>query len=220
MKKINSIILLSENEKLINLISKKTNESIILLNENIHDLEKTIKNNKKIIVYPIKIENENYEKEKLIFFETIKKNINKIEKIIIDTKEPTSAKVFSNINNEEFSHVLKKDIENILKLLKSYLQYEDKIKILILIHKEKNTKNNFLTLKYCINKFMLELMHNINKNYTNIKINCISTENVNLKYKKNIYPFKKNIHLKKISDLTNACIFILKKNIKNKILIV
>lgn len=220
MKKINNIILLSTNEKLINSLSKKAYENIILINENIHYLEKIAKNNKKIILYPIAIKNDNYEKEKSIFFEIIKKNINKIEKIIIDTKEPEYARLFSNINNEEFLYLLNKDIENVLKLFKSFLKYEDKIKILILIHKEKNAKNNFLIIKNCINKFLLEFMNNINKNYTNIKINCISTENVNLEYKKNIYPFKKNIHFKKVSDLTNACMFILKKNIKNKILIV
>lgn len=219
MKKINSIILASENNNLIKLISKKINENIILINENIYNLERITKNNKKIILYPIKFEKENYEKEKSIFFEIIKKRINNIEKIIIDTKEPKYARIFSNISNDEFTNLLKKDIENITTLLKSFLTYTNKIKIIILIHKEKNTNANFLIFKQCINKFLLELMHSINASNKNTYINCISTENINLEYKKNIYPFKKNIHLKKISDLTNTCICILKKNIKNKIII-
>lgn len=218
MKKFNGIILSSENTNLIKLINKKINENIILINENIYNLEKITKNNKKIILYP-KLNKENYEKEESIFFEIIKKRINNIEKIIIDTKEPKYARIFSNTDNSEFKNLLKKDIENIITLLKSFLTYTNKIKIIILIHKEKNTNANFLTFKQCINKFLLELMHSINKNNKNTYINCISTENINLEYKKNIYPFRKSMHLKKISDLTNTCIFILKKNIKNKIII-
>lgn len=217
MKKINTIIVSSENKKIITNLSKNIKEKIVLLNKNIFNLEKIIKNNNKIIIYPVNLEEKNYEKEKSIFLEITTKRLNEIKKIIIDTKEPKYAKIFQNINNEEFINTLKNDIENVVNLLKIFFNQKNNVKIIILIHKEKTEKNDFFTIKSCINKFLIELMNNINKN--NINVNCVSTENIKLNYKKNIYPFKKNTNLKKISDLTKALKFIFEKNIKNKIII-
>lgn len=217
MKKFNSIIVSSENEKIITSLSKNIKEKIILLNKNIFNLEKITRNNNKIIIYPIAFEEKHYEKEKSIFLEIAAKYLNEIKKIIIDTKEPKYARTFQNINNKEFIAVLKNDIENVVNLLKTFFNQKNNVKIIILIHKEKHEKNDFLAIKSCINKFLIELMNNINKN--NISVNCISTENIRLDYKKNIYPFKKNTNLKKISDLTKMLKFIFEKNIKNKIII-
>jgi hypothetical protein len=216
MKKINCIIVSSENEKIITELSKNIKEKIILLNKNIFNLEK-IKNNNKIIIYPINFEEKNYEKEKSIFLEITTKHLKEINKIIIDTKEPKYAKTFQNINNEDFINALKNDLEQVVNLLKMFFNQKSKVKVIILIHKEKTEKNDFLTIKSCINKFLIELMNNVNKN--NININCVSTENIKLNYKKNIYPFKKNTNLKKISYLTKVLKFIFEKNIKNKIII-
>jgi len=216
MKKINCVIVSSENEKIITDLSKNIREKIILLNKNIFNLEK-IKNNNKIIIYPINFEEKNYEKEKSIFLEITTKHLKEIKKIIIDTKEPKYAKTFQNINNEDFITTLKNDIEHVVNLLKMFFNQKSRVKVIILIHKEKTNKIDFLTIKSCVNKFLIELMNNINKN--NLNINCVSTENIKLNYKKNIYPFKKNTNLKKISDLTKAIKFIFEKNVKNKIII-
>lgn len=219
MKKNNSIIVSSENEQIIKELNKNIKEKIILLDKNILNLEKNIKKYKKILIYPTKFDIKNHEKEKLIFIEITKKYLNDINTIIIDTQEPQYARLFQNIKCEELINIFKNDIEKNINLLQNFLNYKNNTNIIILIHKEKNTKNNFLIIKSCINKFIIELMNNINKNNKNININCISTENIKLDYKKNIYPFKKNKSLKKISYLTKTLNFIMSKNIKNKIII-
>ena len=63
-------------------------------------------------------------------------------------------------------------------------------------------------------------MKTINEDNKNIIVNCISSENLILEYKNNIYPFKNKNKLKKLKLLGKACFFIFKKNIKNKIIII
>lgn len=217
MKKNNKIIILSENEKLITSISKAHKEEIILISTNIYALEKIVSDNK-IIIYPIKLKECNYYDEKIILSNIIKKYLNVISTIIIDTKTPENAQTFKNMSIKKLEDSINSEITYTTQLLNFFSNLEKKIKLIILINKEKKSSNNFFTIKNCINKFLIELMKNENSN--NININCISTENINLDYKNYIYPFKNKKKLKDISILANACNFVIKKNVKNKIIIV
>lgn len=217
MKKNNKIILLSDNEKLINSINQENKEKIILINKNIHTLEK-VKRNNKIIIYPINLKENNNYSEKIIISNIIKKYSYNISAIIIDTKEPKNAQPFKNIDIKNLNDLLYTDINNTINLLNFNSNLDSKIKLIILINKEIKKINNFFTIKNCINKFLIEFMKNENNN-KNIYINCISTENINLDYKNYIYPFKNKTKLKDIIILAKTCKFIIEKNIKNKIII-
>lgn len=218
MKKFNELMLLTENEKLINLL--KIKEKIILINSKIEKLEKINKNNKNVKIYPITFEKEIYERENIIFEKIIKKSINKIKCLIIDTDEPKYATPFQNFKLYDFIEILKNDIENTINLLKNAINLDNELSVIIIIHRGKYTKSIFFTIKECINKFIIELMNNLNENNKKIKINCISTENINLDYKKKLYPFKKKHNYKQIKCLIDAYEFISVKNIKNKIIII
>ncbi len=218
MKKNNKIIILSKNENLINSIIKENKIKPILINEHIYNLEESKKKNN-IPIYPIKLTKSFNNNEKMLFSYIIKKYLNIRSRIIIDTEEPKNAQPFENTNITNITELVNNDINYILSLLKILNNSENEIRLIFLIHKEKKTQNNFFTVKNCINKFIIEFMKNENNN-KNIYINCISTENINLNYKNQIYPFKNKIKLKDISMLTKACDFIIKRNIKNKLIIV
>jgi len=217
MKKNNKIIILSKNESLINSITKENKIKPILINENIYNLEKS-KKKYNITIYPINLTESFNNNEKILIPYIIKRYFNVISNIIIDTAEPKNAKQFENTNIRNITELVNKDINYILSLLKILNNSENEIRLIFLIHKEKKTQNNFFTVKNCINKFIIEFMKNENNN-KNIYINCISTENINLHYKNQIYPFKNKIKLKDISMLTKACTSIIKRNIKNKLII-
>lgn len=216
MKKNNKIILLSENEKLITSISKAYKDEIILINTNIYVLEK-VRHNNNITIYPIQLKEYYHYDEKIILSNIIKKYLNVISTIIIDTKTPENAQTFKNTNTKTLIESVNNEITYTTQLLNFFSNLEKKIKLIILINKEKKISNNFFTIKNCINKFLIELMKNENNN--NVNINCISTENINLDYKNYIYPFKNKKKLKNISTLAQACKFTIEKNIKNKIII-
>jgi hypothetical protein len=219
MKKLNTIILSSKNEKLITSLNKKLNKKLILINSEIKKLEKIKKNNQNIKIYPINFKEDNYEKEKTLFQKLIITFSKKINLLIIETNEPKYAQPFENINLNEFTKALNNDIKNTIKLLQNIIKIEKEIKIIIILHREKKYKKCFFIPQNCINTFIIELMKNINENNKNITVNCISTENLNLEYKQNIYPFKKKNNLKEIDVIVNACILINKINIQNKIII-
>lgn len=212
-----SIILLSDNKELITTFKKNTNIDLIIINQEIHNLEKI----KKYKIYPLNILDIN-NNENIILSNILNKNINTIESIIIDTTPPKYAKLFENTSLNDFTNIFNKNLYSLLKIIKlfQFNHIEKKINIIILIHREKNKNKLFFFTNVCMNKLLTEIMINISNSQDKIKINCISTENLNMEYKNVIFPYKKKCKLKKTIKIIKACNLIIKKKLEKKIIII
>ncbi len=182
--------------------------NIIIITNNIYHLEYNAN-----IIYPIKINNKSIN----ILTELIKFKFNKINNIIINTTYPQSAHLFEQTNcTKLITHLIKNIIHTIylIKTLIILLIQSNNPTINIILHEF--NENKFLIESQCINNILINVMKTIISEYeniTNLKINCFATNNINLLYKKTIYPyknFKKNIniynYLLKTKTITNKII--------------
>ena len=197
-------------------IFKKENMQIITLNESIYNLE----NSKSSIIYPIDKKNTNFK----LLTSIIKNKIKTLDSIIINTDIPLYTKPLEQINDYHWEQQIYKNINTPFYLIKNMLSLLKKTKnpnINIIIHKNPANIKAYWSITECINNGLIALMETINeeyKNINNLRINCISTENINSLYKKNIYPYKVNQNDKNLQHLVNTLIYLIKSNIKNKII--
>ncbi len=197
-----------------NLLKKKY--QIFFLNPNIYELEK----NKNTSIYPI---SSNLE-ELNILQHILKKKIKNIEGIIINTSEPYYAQPFEQIDSKLWINTLTTNIYLNINIIKNNILLLKKSKnpfITIILHQHTKKIKAFFGLNNCINNALIALMKTLTKEYkniSNIKINCITTENIKISYKKEIYPYKINKNFKNINNLIKTNMFLMKKKIKNKII--
>ena len=196
-KKIISIFI-DFNLNIINELMEQINInpfSMILISKNAYYLEK-IKMNKKIIIYPTnKLSNLKY--------------INKIiEKKFIIHNITTNIYLKYNLNLLEFIKLEE------LFILKTYAPSKKNIyQMLFLICRNKKYK---CQTTYIFFKHFINFIENIFINSNTIKY--ISLENILLKYKKKLYPYKTLNFLKTYKNINNNYNHIIKKNIYNKII--
>lgn len=210
--KLNTLFI-STNIHLIKNINLNNNVKIILTHNNIYDLENNKKLLKNIYIYPVNnimITNNDTK----IFTQIITNKIKNADLMIVDTPQPKFAKPIENIKISEWNAHFLREIMHILYLINIYIQ--NKI-IIFIIYREKKIKNPFFIINRCINKIILEITTHLNKN---IKINIISTENINTEYKTKIYPQKKQKKLKNIELIKKAIELIKKHNLNKKIIII
>ncbi len=218
MKKNNTTIIVGTNiPALKDLYKKLNNTNIILINENIINLEKEIKLYKNLIIYPI---NDKLltDFQQQILSNIIKHKLKNITSIIIYTTEPKYAKPLENITIKDLSDIFNKNINFTINIIKNYALH-DNISITFILHIEKQHKNIFLTANKYINHILTKTMNTINENNTKAKTICISTENIKLKYKNIIYPYKKK-KLKDQEKITETYIYLMKKSLNKKLIII
>lgn len=221
LKKYECIIFIGKNSKILQTLCKNKKIKLMLIDKDIHNLEKEIKQNKNLIAYPLNTQKLK-ENSQIILKNITKKNFKTIKSIIIYTQEPHYAKPLENLESKEWIESFNENIHLTINIIKQIINFFSNINtsIIFILHREKIQKNKFFCLNQSINQILIKIMTTLNENNSNIKINCISTENITLNYKKHIYPYKNKKSLKEIIKLTNACSFITKKNIRNKIIII
>lgn len=213
MKKNIKIILQSDNIEIIDIFVKKNKKNTLIISENINYSEKFLYNN--IILFP-KINNYDYDH----MFKLLNITNNKIiESLIIDTTYPINAELFFNININEFIKKINDNIFFSTKLINNIIKLKENVKIFFVLHREKKNDNPFLLTNKLINNFLLTLSKNILSLNKNINITFLSTENLKLNYKKEIYPFRKQQHFKKNEKIIDDYNFFIKKELNKHILI-
>lgn len=196
------------------------NDQIIILEKNVYILEKTNKCSN-AHVFPF-----DPTKNDIITIKyLLEKKLKKIDGLIIYTSEPIEITLTDQINNKNLNNNIQTNINTIFLIIKSFIPLLKKsTKPFITIYLHKNIKNikAFLSMPECINSTLTTLSKILNQEYKNIKnirINLLSTENINLTYKKRIYPYKKSNTIASENNLIKTHSYLLNKNIKNKILI-
>lgn len=200
--------------------TKITYDNIIIFDKDIYFLEKYQKNSN-IHIFPIDIKQNEINTIQWL----IQKKIKNIDGIIIYTYEPEKITLLNQINNKKINTFLQKNINIIFLMIKSFiniLEYSNNPFITIYLHKNAKNIQTFLSISECINSMITTLTKTLYQEYKNIKdikINLLSTENINLIYKKKNYTYKKNKNLKNNHNILDTQTYILKKKIKNKFLI-
>lgn len=186
-------------------------ENLLILEEDIYSLEK--KSN--FIVFPI-----NKDLKSLKNF--LKKDF-KVSNFIVFTDLVGLVKPFDQISFQDLYESNKKFVFllNYIKSFLSLFKNNDEINLFVILHKNFKNKIPFWYISDFINSSMISLMEIINfeyKNITNLRINCISTENIKNLYNKNIFPYRNIFVEKNIINLAEVCFYLSNKKINNKII--
>lgn len=153
------------------------------------------------------------------------KRAKKIDGIIIYTSEPNEVTITDQINEKILNENIQTNIHTLFLIIKLLIPLLKKSKdpfITIYLHKNRKNIKTFLSISECINSTLTTLTKTLNHEYQNIKnirTNLVSTENINLAYKKHIYPYKKTHNMKHDHNIIKTNFYLLDKNIKNKIVI-
>lgn len=191
---------------IIKIFSKSS--KLFLLKNNIYDLNK-FKHLNNLYMF------EDNFKSFDIFSSLLKKQ--SIE-IIINTNYPYVAKKIEQLNFNELKKNLNINLIPIFYFIKNLILMKKKIFITIFLHEFK--KKYFLLENQIYNQIYVSFINSFSSEIRLLKkdiyINFIITNNLNLDYKKSIYPYK-NIAYKDLDALENLYFYILKKKFKNKI---
>lgn len=192
-------------------------ENVLCLDDNIIMLE-NLKKNFNFFVYPICENTFDF----FIFKKFLEKNLVKLDEVIFNVDYFFESKPLFNIDINKidfFSNfkILFIFFYNIFPLLLK----SKKTFFTFLINKSCSDKNSFLFQSAFINNLLITFMKEMNRECVfdnlEIKFNCISLENINLSYKKNIYPYR--MHKIKDKSLYQVYTYMVNSNLKNKILI-
>ncbi|HIH2763611.1 MAG TPA: hypothetical protein ACYCDB_01550 [Candidatus Azoamicus sp.] len=132
------------------------------------------------------------------------------------------SKPITQINVEEITLLFELNFKFFFILIKKMipnLKSSFNIFITFLINQTVSDKNNFLYQQSFVNTLLFNFMTELNKEFSaqGFYFNCISLENINLVYRKNIYPYRHfKIKNEKLHDVYN---FLLKKKLRNKIIV-
>lgn len=196
----------NSDSSIIQLFSKK--KKIFLIKNNIYDLNK-YKNLNNLYM----IENNFVSFD--IFNNLLKGKKN--NEIIINTKYPCSAKIIDQLDFNELKYDINKNLVPTFYFIKKLLLNKKKIFITILLHEFK--KKYFLLENQIYNQSYISFINSFSNEIQLIKnlyVNFIVTNNLELDYKKSIYPYKKCVY-KDLSVLENLYFHIIKKRFRNKI---
>lgn len=205
--------------KHFNLILKKNENIILLLNNNIYKLN-YLNKIKQAKIYSINTNEIEFKILKIL----INNNFKKIDNLIINTTKPHKIKPIEQIEYMEWVKQIQVNINITFILIKHLIPFLKKSNtptINFIIHKNQKNLKSFWSITESINKTLFTLMQIITdeyKNIKNIKINFFSSENTRITYNKQNYPYKKTNNLKNTTTIINTYIYILNKKIKNKII--
>lgn len=195
---------------------KFTDNNVLCLSDNLVYLE-NLKRKYNISVYPLTF----YVNEIYNFINILNKNSFKIKEVIFNVSYMLDSKPIMQIDFDKFCLFFDVNFKFYFLLIKIFLSNIkfDFCFFTFLINKKNTDKNNFLYQETFLNNLLISLMKELNKELFNNKIfvNCISLESINLSYRKNIYPYR--LCLTKNSDFYNAYQDVLKKKLRNKIIV-
>lgn len=195
---------------------KFVDKKIFCLSDNIVHLEK-LKKNFFINIYPLSCS----ENDVLAFKAVIESKAYFINEIIFNLSYFLDSKPIKHIKFNEFSLFFDFNFKFFFILLKILLPTSNSKDVFVtfLINKRNIDKNNFLYQQECINTLLISFMKELNKEFfsQNVYVNCISLENINLSYRKNIYPYRRYSSVDE--NFYNVYKFSIKKKIRNKIIV-
>ncbi|HIH2762323.1 MAG TPA: hypothetical protein ACYCC8_01405 [Candidatus Azoamicus sp.] len=145
-----------------------------------------------------------------------------INEIIFNVSYFLESKPIKNINFNDFSLFFDFNFKFFFILLKNLLPINNNYKdifVTFLINKRHVDKTNFLYQQECINNLLVSFMKELNKEFIsqNIYFNCISLENINLSYRKSIYPYRRYSITNE--NFYNVYKFLIDKKMRNKIIV-
>ncbi|HIH2763279.1 MAG TPA: hypothetical protein ACYCC3_01335 [Candidatus Azoamicus sp.] len=212
-----NVLLVGIDEFICDNFFKFVDKKILCLSDNLVYLEK-LKKKFYINIYPL-----TYTESDILTFKSIisiKSYV--INEIIFNVNYFLESKPIKSINFDKFSLFFDLNFKFFFVLLKNLLPTSNNPKdifITFLINKRNIDKSNFLYQQECINTLLISFMKELNKEFEtqNMYVNCISLENVNLFYRKSIYPYRRY----NFSDenFYNVYKFLIKKKIRNKIIV-
>lgn len=203
-------------ENFIKFLEKK---KILCLHNNIIELER-INKSFGCRVYPFCDKKINFLEFRLL----LNKNFNRLDEIVFCVDYFLHAKPIFHIEEQEWDVYFNINFNLLFSFLKNVFPLVMKStnpSITFFINKFYTDKSNFLYQHVCINNLLITFMKEINKEFINnnfcVRFNCISLDNINLSYKKNIYPYK--IYKSKFKSLYDVYNYIIKFKLNNKIIV-
>lgn len=196
---------------------KFTGNNVVCLSDNLIYLE-NLKKKYNIDIYPLTL---NFN-EILNFKSILDNNSLSVKDVILNVTYFLDSSPIMQLNFEKFSMFFDFNFKFYFILIKILLlkANDDDVFFTFLINKKNTDKNNFLYQDTCVNNLLINLMRELNKEFLNKKVffNCMSLENINLLYRKNIYPYR--LYSLKTAKFYNIYKYMLKKKIRNKIIVV
>lgn len=212
-----NVLLVGVDDFICNSFFKFVDKKILCLSDNIVYLEK-LKKKLYVNIYPLGCS----EIDVLNFKTIINSRLYIINEMIFNVSYFLESKPIKHMNVDAFSMFFDLNFKFFFILLKNLLPMynnSNDMFVTFLINKRNVDKNNFLYQQECINNLLINFMKELNKEFImqHIYFNCISLENINLSYRKSVYPYR---HYSFAGEkFYNVYKFLIKKKIRNKIIV-